>query len=336
MQLDYHYYLVYHLSELAGLTSSQAETVAYASQYVDDSTESEPIEPFPDQKFDTVRTAHYALGAFDWNVQRKIYIPFHYLPSKIRWTDSGRFSYLTEPASFEMNDLSGKLVEYALAEPIPKLKLIRMGVALHTVADTFSHFGFSGRNDGENKVGRIWHAKKDGGWRLKFFQSFGDIFVPGIGHGQAFENPDLPFLTWRYENSLKVKGTRENMLYCLTGARLIYKFLTRIRNLNGQRADLETDFPKEYQKINSLLNNSGSTESRCAIWHKYTGAPNYNKIKWRQEALTGDVEWDNMRQNRRKYHIKTLRGKDRFDSTNWACFHRAAHLQRSQVLAWLN
>ena len=62
MQLDYHYYAIYQLAALAGFNSGDAETIAYASQYVDDSTEGDPIVPFPDQHFDTVRTAHYNLG----------------------------------------------------------------------------------------------------------------------------------------------------------------------------------------------------------------------------------------------------------------------------------
>lgn len=161
MQLDYHYHVIYHLAELAGFKASEAGTIAYASQYVDDSTESEPIEPFPDQQFDTVRTAHYNLGAFDWNIQKKIYMPFHFLPPRIRWTNPKAFSYVTRPASPKMND-------------------------------------------------------------------------------------------------------------------------------------------------------------------------------WRNEALEGNVQWDDMSEGRRKYQMEAIKGKNGFDASNWAYFHRAAHLQRSQVLAWLN
>ncbi|RJQ72298.1 MAG: hypothetical protein C4519_18600 [Desulfobacteraceae bacterium] len=336
MQLDYHYYVVYHLSELAGLTAAEAETVAYASQYVDDSTESEPIEPFPNQHFDTARTAHYNLGAFDWDVQKKIYMPFHFLPSQIRWINPGRFSYVTAPASMKMNDLPAKLVDLALAEEVAQLKLVRLGVALHTIADTFSHFGFSGRHADENDVGKIWLAEKDGGWDFQFFQTVCDVFVPQIGHVEAFEYPDLPYLTWRYNDQHKKQRTRNNTEYCLQGAQLIYKFLKKMKGGNGQTADLELDYPKEYQKIETLFCKPGSAESRCGRWQKHTGAPCYDKLKWREEALVGDVEWDDMSQGQRKYHVKAVRGRAGFDLTHWACFHRAAHLQRSMVLGWLN
>ena len=334
MQLDFHYYAVYHLAELAGLSSSAAETVAYASQYVDDATESEPVVPFPDQQFDTVRTAHYNLGAFDWNVQKKIYMPFHFLPATIRWSDPAAFSYVTRPASLQMNDLAAKLVQNVLAEPEPAFRQIRMGVALHTIADTFSHFGFSGRQSEENHVGRIWHAKKGGGWDYKFLKSYADIFIPEIGHVQSFEYPDLPYLTWRYKNHQGKYRKRDNTVHCLKGTRLIYKILSHMSDPNNTSADLKADFPGQYEKIRTLFAKPGNTHARNKRWRSYTGAPVYDPLQWRKAALTGDVQWDAMSRPQRMIHIN--RGKDGFDTSNWARFHRAAHLQRSRVLAWLN
>ncbi len=336
MQLDFHYYVIYHLAELAGLSAAEAETVAYASQYVDAATESEPIEPFENQHFDTVRTAHYDLGAFGWNVQKKIYMPFHFLPARIRWAEPGRFSYVTTPASMKEDDLAARLVDLALAETDPQFKLVRLGVALHTVADTFSHFGFSGRHNAENDVGKIWQEKKGGGWKPQYFHTFADIFVPQIGHVEAFDYPDLPFQTWRYRNHLNKLTKRDNRSYCLDGVRLIYNCMKKLNGGEEQPADLEADFPKEYGMIWKLFGQSGNTETRCKRWIKHTGAPVYDKLKWRKEALSGDTAWDDMSQGQRKYRLQKVRGKPGFDNSRWAYFHRAAHLQRSQVLAWLN
>ena len=336
MQLDYHYHVIYHLAELAGLKASEAGTIAYASQYVDDSTESEPVEPFPDQQFDTVRTAHYNLGAFDWNIQKKIYMPFHFLPARIRWNNPKAFSYVTRPASPKMNDLSAKLVETALAEPNFRFRLVRMGVALHTVADTFAHFGFSGRRHRENTVGKIWVQNDQGAWDYKYFQTIGDIFLPKIGHVEAYSYPDLPYETWRYTNVHRRKKTRKNLEHSLDGVRLIYRFLRMINDGNGKTADLETDYPTEYRKIALLLEKSGSIGERSGRWAKHTGAPSYSRLTWRNEALQGNVQWDDMSERRRKYQMEAIKGKSGFDASNWAYFHRAAHLQRSQVLAWLN
>ncbi len=63
MEVDFHYYCLAVLARTVGFTKKEALTIAYASQYVDDSTESEPIM-VGDILFDSVRTAHYGLDAF--------------------------------------------------------------------------------------------------------------------------------------------------------------------------------------------------------------------------------------------------------------------------------
>ena len=337
MQLDYHYYAIFQLAKIAGFNTADSETIAFASQYVDDSTESEPIEPFPDQHFDTVRTAHYNLKAFNWNVQKKIYMPFHFLPLKIRWISPQDFSYLTKPASGDDSELPTMLINDAVAEKNRTLKLIRLGVALHTVADTFSHFGFSGRHHDENNVGRIWHAKKSGGWQLQMLTSYiADLFVPRIGHVEAFEFPDQPFLKWRYTNNAGRKKPRDNLKFSLQGAKLIYNFLKVAKDPSAGPSDLEQDHPKDFKKIRSLFQKRGDLDSRCSQWKKYTGASEYNKTKWRQKALKGDIEWDDMSPSEIKIHNRKLKGKSGFDSSKWAYFHRAAFKQRSMVVGWLN
>jgi len=109
-----------------------------------------------------------------------------------------------------------------------------------------------------------------------------------------------------------------------------------IHDADGKTADLETEYPKEYQKITFLLEKPGSTGERCSRWAKHTGAPSYSCLAWRSEALQGDVQWYDMSERRRKYQMEAIKGKNGFDASNWAYFHRATHLQRSQVLAWLN
>ena len=44
MDKDIHYYCVCVLAKAAGFSEADALTIGYASQYVDDSTESEPIQ----------------------------------------------------------------------------------------------------------------------------------------------------------------------------------------------------------------------------------------------------------------------------------------------------
>lgn len=336
MQKDYHYYAVYQLARLAGFVRGDAETIAYASQYVDDSTESEPIEPYPGQYFDTARTAHYELGAFNWNVQKKIYMPFHFLPAKIRWESPETFSYVTELATGDDTELATMIVKEALRETDAIFKLVKLGIALHAVADTFSHVGFSGRHHDENNVGRIWHAK-NGGWKLKFLESFvSDVFVPRIGHVEALHYPDYPYLKWRYTDDGGDMKPRNNLDYSIKGAKLIYRFLKMAKSGSGVVSDLKKDCPDEFREISRLFENTGTLETRCGKWRDYTGAPKYSKKKWRQEALKGKVDWDDKSPTELKVSMRELKGKAGFDSSKWAYFHRAALKQRSLVIGWLN
>jgi len=339
MQQDFHYYAVYQLAKLAGFNDDDAGTLAYASQYVDDSTESEPVIPFEDQQFDTVRTAHYNLEAFDWNVQKKIYMPFHFLPTTIRWQSPDAFSYCTKPAEEDnQSSLADMLFDEASRESTRRLRLIRMGVALHTIADTFAHFGFSGRHHDENDVGKIWHAKKSGGWKVQIFSSYiADVFVPRIGHVEASSYPDYPYLKWRYTRGDGSQKTRDNLQYSLNGINTIYKKLRAAGTSNPSPSDLSQDHPTDYQKMKSLLGKSGNLDDRIDRWITYTEAAEYDKTAWRKAALKGDhVDWDDMSPSQMKVHIEKLQGKAGFDQSKWAYFHRAAMKQRALVLGWIN
>jgi hypothetical protein len=336
MEADFHYYTIYQLCRLAGFTKTDAQTIAYASQYVDDATESEPIRPFKDQYFDPVRTAHYNLEAFTWNVQKKIYMPFHFLPAAIRWQSPQDFLYLTQTATGAKTELTTRLVEDALLEKNRTFRLIRLGLALHAVADSFSHDGFSGRHHPENNVGKIWFNEK-GKWRLQLFQTHADLFVPRIGHLEAYKFPDQPFLNWRYQDGRGKNIVRNNTQICLFGIDLIYRLLkTAVSLKTPPAADLAHDFPDHYQEMKSLFSEKGDLEKRCKRWKVYTGAPAYDRQAWRSRAIYGDVDWDSLSRSRFKAHADTLTGKPGFETSRWAFFHRAAFKQRSLVLGWLN
>jgi hypothetical protein len=337
MELDVHYYAVYQLARLAGFSLKDAETIAYASQYVDDSTESEPIELDKDQHFDTTRTAHYGLEAFSWNVQKKIYFPFHFLPKNVRRAAPETFTYKTEKAKGKDDELSTMLIKEALSEKNRKFKLVRLGIALHTIADTFSHCGFSGRKHKENDVGKIWHAKSNGKWDLQFFESYiHDIAAPDIGHAEADKFPDKPYLKWRYENNGK-KIARSNTKNCVECAKFLYSFLKKAHKSNmGVSSDLEKEKPADFKKIKALFEKKDELRKRCGAWKDYSKAPDYEKTKWRKAALKGDVDWDKMSASDFKSHAKKLQGKAGFDDSKWAYFHRGAFKQRNLVIGWLN
>lgn len=335
MQQDMHYYAVYHLSRLAGFKRQEAGVIAYASQYVDDSTESEPILVNGDQVFDTVRTAHIGLEAYDWDVQKKVYMPFHFLPHRVRRKHSRRFRYLTQEATGAEGDLATLLFHEALTETDEPYRLVRLGVALHPLVDSFSHQGFSGRHHNENKVGKIWHRGPDSRWSLRLLDAYVDLFLPSIGHARALQNPDVAHLTWRYEDYRDHKIVRVNRDIALRACQLMYRFLRNSLGDWSPRPLAEAE-SEEFRHLQALLSWAGSSDSRHEAWRQHTRAPRYSSTRWRRQALLGNVVWDDMSRSERRHRLESLRGKADFDNSNWARFHRAARRQRALVLDWLN
>jgi len=335
MQKDFHYCAVYVLSTEAGFRPADAATIAYASQYVDDATESEPV-PLPHgQVFDTVRTAHIGLRSLAWGVQKKVYMPFHFLANIVRRDAPREFSYVTRPATGAKEEQATRLFAAAVAERDPEFRLIRLGVALHTIADTFAHAGFSGRHDQENDVERI-AVQTTTGWRECVIGSVTDVFRPRIGHAEAMSYPDYPYLTWRYRDAQGTTVIRLNPEIFSQAAAFVYGLLSKARN---SRSKMPAGV---LAALNDLFAQPAhEAEARCNGWHqKFAGMPRYDALLWRREALkcaTGEtLAWNGLSQKGRARALQRALPRRGFDGSRWAMFHRAAHLQRSLVLEWIN
>ena len=193
MRKEFHYYTLFTLARYAGFSKNHSRTIAAASQYTDDSTESDPVH-LGNYIFDPVRTAHYKLEAFHWNVQKKIFMAFHFLPPRPIGEGMQNFSFVTRADSI----LANKLLDEIHRDKSP-LRLHRLGVALHTYADTWAHEGFSGREHKENDVDRIAITTKDGSWDNLFMHDWiYDIVLRKLGHMEALHYPDKAYLKWRY------------------------------------------------------------------------------------------------------------------------------------------
>lgn len=153
-------------------------------------TESEPIK-VGTLIFDPVRTAHNGLKAWNWGIQKKVYFPFHFIPPKP--VEAEGDTYITEANSKFANDIFAS----AAAEEDQDLRIYRMGVALHSLADTWAHQGFSGIEESVNDVEALY-LMKPSGWDHLFWENLFLDIMPHIGHGQAGKFPDESHLTWKY------------------------------------------------------------------------------------------------------------------------------------------
>ncbi|MEW5820127.1 MAG: DUF6765 family protein [Cyanobacteriota bacterium] len=324
MQKDFHYYCIGILAYKAGFSQEDSLTIAHASQYIDDSRASKRHH-FDDIAFEPARTSHVGLEAFKWNVQKKVYLPFHFLPEEA--TNAYNFSYKVKP----LPELAIKLFKEAFTEPNKNFRLIRAGIALHTIADSYSHQGFSGIEDSGNLIINIKQKKKDGSWKdIKVSN-----FMPMIGHAQVLDIPDRPYLSWQFEypeetlfdNVVEINNTER----CMQAAEDIFNLLKSIAGNKSQEWDSFKDTLLELFSYHQK-----DLEKRCYNWqlkfNEIFKRP-YDSSKWWNEMIPMWLtfqEWEKLRKDPNNHLCFPKRTN--FGNANWVLFHKAAWIQRNFVL----
>ena len=145
---DFHFYAVYFLASLALGDPDVAYEIAFASQFVDDYKPTSPVGLRAVLEYD------------DLDYQQTLR-DFHFLDaigSPVRRADQG-------------NLLARQVVRSAIASRDAR----RFGIALHGVADTFAHSGFS------------WKLTE-----MNFREGTLSWVLPFVGHAQAGHAPDYP------------------------------------------------------------------------------------------------------------------------------------------------
>lgn len=333
MQIDFHFHCVAVLARAAGFPVDDALTVAYASQYVDDATESEWIR-VGDLYFEPVRTAHYGLRSYSWSTQKRVFIPFHFLPHQpIR---DPKATFMTSPASPFCEDI----LDEASNEPDERFRLIRTGVALHTLADSWSHQGFSGCQDEENDVERI-EMKENGRFERLWLENVYLDAAPKIGHAQAGHFPDQPWRTWRcrFPNRTKKKTvTRDNHRETMNAAESVYHRLVDTPITGRQPQIPWAEIRPRLNKMFRIV--QVDADKRANRWLKAfndlipENRFRYDRLDWRSRALIPredrDIEWDH--RPPAWLEGRQFDAPDDFYQTDWVLFHRAALKQRHFVL----
>jgi len=227
------------------------------------------------------------------------------------------------------------LFDFARAESDRELRLIRIGVAVHAIADTFSHYGFSGRWDDANDVRGIW-LKENGDWDHQTIMSwFYDIGLPRIGHAEAGKYPDCPYSVWKYGNAKGKEVVRNNTEDTIACAEYLFKLLKMACPGSEPNASLSVAQPEDFNNICRLIRSEGDLDTRSNRWREYTGVKEYSKYHWREQALTGaETKWDTYSPARLK--SLSFQARKGFYKSAWSNFHRAAFKQRCRVQEWLS
>jgi hypothetical protein len=339
MDTHFHYYCIRVLAEKAGFSPAEAETLAYASQYVDDATEHKPVrvaDPPPEAeaqhiagRFDPVCTAHAGLqylSAGNPDIQRKVYIPFHFVPDRVY--TSGAYDYCVRAggglAAALLDAALIGLLDAAADGPARAAALVRTGIALHTFADTWAHQGFSGRHNAADNDIQDRARFEAGEWReVGLIERAAWDAFPDIGHAEAGEMADQAFLRWRYRRVATGQVVeRDNTGEFFAAANAI---AGRLRAAMGVG---EAGVPAGVAEC--LAVRGGAREVWSARFPEvFAGQPDYDAQAWRRAALrNGRVDWDEFG-SAEEFAAENY---EYAGDPRWFMFHEAAGLQRDFVL----
>jgi hypothetical protein len=265
MQKDFHYYVIYALAKEAGYSDNDAYIIAYSSQYVDDNTDREYTISddrgefyvgFPDKIgksgdfYFPIITQAVDITSFKLSVQRYVYAPFHFIPGD----NNVEIKRKKNPLCTTRGCNNTVII---LQEALESKDLYRMGVALHTYADTWSHERFSGFHEDWNKV----------------HKSIIKGIPPNIGHAEVFNKPDEISIEWIDKRFGKEKiNNRER---ALLASERIFNFIKKGR---VQWKDVKSDFE-------DIMNAENFDERIKKIKDMYPGMIDYDEDKWINEAL---------------------------------------------------
>jgi hypothetical protein len=311
MQTDMHYYGTLAMALAAGIPRKAAETIAYAAQFVDDSTGQDSKEHEDHGLLYAISTAHHPLQSFldrlgakiqeGTEEQRKIWVPFHFLPG-------GKGTTLSEKLLCVKNsDIAREMLDHNLEIALKKpYGLELMGVTAHVYMDTFSHYGFSGIASSFNRIknGTIAFTKepKTSKYIKDKFKSFTEKYVVTsaaqkaskyLGHAGVATYPDRPYLQWRFDFERprpdnRVNSIRDNSESFLEGCKCLHAFFSRFAQAKYTETESRLEFKDIEATVRTVISSEADMEGRIKAWDNsglINGYGKYNPQTWEEEKI---------------------------------------------------
>ncbi len=344
MQRDFHYYATAVLARAAGFGEDEALTIAYAAQYVDDAQDGRDIL-VGGRNFSPLSTANdfgRYLDSKNRDVWLKVYIPFHFLPPGP--ISSEQDDFITKPLGKLSEPLLQNVAQETDSDPV--YLLVRLGVALHTIADTWAHQAFSGRWNQENDVKELHSINETHGLMDAMKEAWRDLTGHGfaaipmhVAHFQAEFWPDYPFLSWRARFAAPGAGgrghLRDNPREYLAAARYVHQVLGYWPKATGKRVIPWTDLAPTIKPLLSLV--KVDRQARCEVWQssfgylfsQHGGLPDYEPTAWEEKALGKPLQQTPFSDLAEALGSRpSYPGRPGFADSLWVKFHRAAAAQR--------
>ena len=316
MNIEFHYYVVYFLSLRAGFSDRDAQIVAHSSQFVDHNIISYRVQS-DHEEYQIEPTQNY--GFWSESFPREVYIPFHFFPGdtndpRATRIDGGSNRFNTTPNSDRVKQL--------LVAALKTRNLYRVGIALHTYADSWAHQNFSGRREPWNTIEA-------------------NTPIPSIGHAQVLAKPDNYSLSWEDPRLSGDNRVVNNRARFMSAARQIYKYLRTYNKLGYEDLELvEWELseilghpgtkPTTTERINDfIIGDSMSPYSRDHWLRESLDLPGYeteelmfrgySKVLWLRDAVL---------YRSRLVEKRPVAGKGRFFESHLYRWHEAAKEHR--------
>lgn len=325
MNLFFHYYTVWFLASKAGYPPQDCEILAYSSQYVDNNIIALTLKT-PRGLFRTTPTQQF--GFWDEDAPAQVYIPFHFFPGVAEEASAKRRDRRVNPLAVTPNSpLAQELVERALMSK----DLYRIGIALHTYADTWAHQDFSGRWENWNSISPT-------------------SAIPAIGHAQAGREPDQYNRVWHDPRLVPELEEIHNNARFFEAARQTYRYLCKYRGRPASDEELVLD---ELQDLIAPIVENSDHPSRARHFLQRCGIPLFNHRRWLEEAVhpperfwedeTLVAGWDKVLWLAEELLVKTrilsrepLVVREGFFDSHFFRWHVAAQDQRREAYAVLD
>ena len=348
MQLDMHYYGTYAMARAAGINRNTAKIIATAAQFVDDNAEKDNIELRDGARLDSEATAHHALNHknIDLEDQRKIWVPFHFLPG-----NEGK-TYTERLVCRRDSEIAREMVQHMLSFANRSYAVPLIGITAHVYADTFAHYGFSGISSRRNKIKDIKfdeiinqksekyikqketefkenYPREEG--RLANIKSwFAETFSGALGHGAAVTFPDRPYLKWsfKYEEPEYDSGMRDNPATFMDGCKALHTLFRDFAKAKPECAENSyAKFADIKNEIATIISLQAPKAKRIGSWQ--SAARNGNLFASGPEVIphyNANI-WHNEREN-----LARERDSSKIKNLSIYRFYQAAAVYRTFVL----
>lgn len=305
MNHEFHYWMTGIIAHAAGFDEDEAQTIAYASQYVDDNDmrvdveipgSGEAYEGYISQTMNILKPKQALM---------RIYPIFHFIPGapdtvSARRGDGKMHILTTTPNSPRAN----RILDAALQDTSAH-RLHRIAVATHAFADTWAHQNFVGWFDAINSM-----ALNP---------------LPDIGHADFGHHPDL--VGHRWSDKRMLEGDVRNNHRFLSAAKRIYEKYTEIPSMKKPNKPWDTLADDLLAAMGAEFSGAldAGTERREEAYSNLLELAPYDPHKWFDEAIITQVNGIDDMQNKGLTLFKdSYSFKDaHWQSTDWAKFQSA-------------